>query len=329
MNSSYINFNKSMAQVIIAENVNSPNEETYKNTIEMIDVNTILFNIMNIDTGINYKLYIKKNSEWCNENLYKIQNDFSQLYQIINDCIYDEESLFRYEIVEEKDMIQFLIRMKKDSKFFKVELDFGLERYISDNGMTADKLNSIEYQFNIYKDKTNDTISKLQEDNELLKKQVSELIEFKNLLKEKNKKNDDEMTELSEWKTTVQAKNKKEYDWLQTKWETNDDPNLGEVLPHNPVCGFHPELPLRQIVQQRIFVQNYENLNSKKFNAGCTGRSARYFETDNSGSGAARVNLKMGDTFESQLTTLCGNSKPIKREMFKMWFQRHMETLQV
>jgi len=45
LNSSYINFNKSMAQVIIAENVNSPNEETYKNTIEMIDVNTILFNI--------------------------------------------------------------------------------------------------------------------------------------------------------------------------------------------------------------------------------------------------------------------------------------------
>ena len=41
MNSSYINFNKSMAQVIIAENVNSPNEETYKNTIEMVGVNNI------------------------------------------------------------------------------------------------------------------------------------------------------------------------------------------------------------------------------------------------------------------------------------------------
>lgn len=137
-----------MAQVIIAENIYSPNEETYKYIIEMIDINTLLFNIMNINTGINYKLYIKKDSEWYKENMHKIQNDFSQLYQIINDCIFDEESLFRYEIVEEKDIIKFLIRMKKDSKFFKVELDFELERYISDNGIIDDRLNSIEYQLN-------------------------------------------------------------------------------------------------------------------------------------------------------------------------------------
>jgi len=137
-----------MAQVIIAENIDSPNEDTFKYNIEMIDINTLLFNIMNINTGINYKLYIKKDSEWYKENKYKIQNDFSQLYQIINDCIFDEESLFRYEIIEEKDMIKFLIRMKKDSKFFKVELDFDLERYISDNGIIDDRLNSIEYQLN-------------------------------------------------------------------------------------------------------------------------------------------------------------------------------------
>ena len=57
-----------MAQVIIAENINDPNEEKYKYIIEMIDVETILFNIMNTNTGINYKLYIKKESEWCKEN---------------------------------------------------------------------------------------------------------------------------------------------------------------------------------------------------------------------------------------------------------------------
>jgi hypothetical protein len=137
-----------MAEVVIAENINSSNEEPYKYIIEMIDIDTLLFNIMNTDTGINYKLYIKKDSEWCKENMYKIQNDFSQLYQIMNDCIFDDESDFRYELEQEKDMIKFKIKMKKDTKFFKLELDFELERYISDNGIIDDRLNSIEYQLN-------------------------------------------------------------------------------------------------------------------------------------------------------------------------------------
>jgi len=178
-----------MSEVVIAESIDNTNDEQiYKYTIDMIDVNTILFNIMNTNTGINYKLHIKKDSEWCNENLYKIQNDFSQLYQMLNDCVNDEDSMFKYTLKEEKEYINFKMEMKNDTKFFKLDLEFKLDRHISENGIIDDRLNSIEYQFNIYKDKTNDTISKLQEDNELLKKQVSELIEFKNLLKEKNKK---------------------------------------------------------------------------------------------------------------------------------------------
>lgn len=137
-----------MAEVVIAENIDSSNEEPYKYIIEMIDIDTVLFNIMNTDTGINYKLYIKKDSEWCKENMYKIQNDFSQLYQIMNDCIFDDESDFRYELEQGKDMIKFKIMMKKDTKFFKLELDFELERYISENGLIDDRLNSIEYQLN-------------------------------------------------------------------------------------------------------------------------------------------------------------------------------------
>ena len=53
-----------MSEVVIAENINCNDEEqVYKYTIDMIDINTILFSIMNTDTGINYKLHIKKNSE--------------------------------------------------------------------------------------------------------------------------------------------------------------------------------------------------------------------------------------------------------------------------
>jgi hypothetical protein len=178
-----------MSEVVIAESIDNTNDEQiYKYNIDMIDVNTILFNIMNTNTGINYKLHIKKDSEWCNENLYKIQNDFSQLYQMLNDCVNDEDSMFKYTLKEEKEYFNFKMEMKKDTKFFKLDLEFKLDRHISENGIIDDRLNSIEYQFNIYKDKTNDTISKLQEDNELLKKQVSELIDNNDKIR-KNKMN--------------------------------------------------------------------------------------------------------------------------------------------
>jgi hypothetical protein len=187
-----------MTEVIIAENINISNEENYKYIIEMVDINTLLFNIMNTDTGINYKLYIKKDSEWYKENMYKFQNDFSQLYQIMNDCIFDSESIFKYDLEEIKDMIKFKIKMKQNTKFFKLELDYKLERYISENGSTYDKVVCLEYQFNIYKDKTTEIIQKLQDDNDLLKKQVSELVDFK---------------------LKLQEQNKKQYNWIISKWD--------------------------------------------------------------------------------------------------------------
>ena len=147
-----------MSEVVIAENINCNDEEqVYKYTIDMIDINTILFSIMNTDTGINYKLHIKKNSEWCKENLYKTQNDFSQLYQMLNDCVINDSSMFKYELKEETDHIDFKMEMKNDTKFFKLDLEFKLERHISDNGIIDDRLNSIEYQLNKIRGKNNTT----------------------------------------------------------------------------------------------------------------------------------------------------------------------------
>lgn len=208
-----------MTDIIMTESIDV-SENTYKFTIDLIDINTISFNIMNTDTGINYKLYIKKDDEWCNGNLYKIQNDFSQLYQILNDCVNNDDSEFKYDLSEGKDNINFKISMKKETKFFKLNLELNLERYISENGSTSDKVDSLEYRFNIYKNKTDKIIFELKEDNELLKKQVKELINFK---------------------LNLQEKNKKEYDWLNTEWNninfeiwpgSNNDPirELQKVL---------------------------------------------------------------------------------------------------
>jgi len=164
-----------MTEVIIAENINISNEENYKYIIEMVDINTLLFNIMNTDTGIHYKLYIKKDSEWYKENMYKFQNDFSQLYQIMNDCIFDSESIFKYDLEEIKDMIKFKIKMKQNTKFFKLELDYKLERYISENGILDDRLNSIEYQLNKLREGTinGNKINELKKDIYDIKSNIS------------------------------------------------------------------------------------------------------------------------------------------------------------
>lgn len=193
-----------MTEVVIADNIDIVDKDKYKFIVDMIDISTILINIMNTDTGIKYKLYIKKDDEWYINNSHKIQNDFAQLYKLIHDCITNQDSEFEYKLLEEKDKIDLKINMKKQSQFFKLELEFVLPRYISENGSTSDKVDSLEYRFNIYKNKTDDIIYQLKEDNELLKKDNE-------LLKK-------QVTELIEFKLKLQDKNKKEYDWLKSEW---------------------------------------------------------------------------------------------------------------
>ena len=137
-----------MTEVVIADNIDIVNEDKYKFVVDMIDISTILINIMNTDTGVNYKLYIKKDDKWYINNAHKIQNDFSQLYKLINDCLTNQYSEFKYKLLEEKDEINLKINMKKQSQFFKLELEFILPRYISENGIVDDRLNSLEYQIN-------------------------------------------------------------------------------------------------------------------------------------------------------------------------------------
>jgi hypothetical protein len=163
-----------MADIIMAETMDV-SEETYKFTIDLIDINTISFNIMNTKTGIKYNLNIKKEDKWFNENSHKIQNDFSQLYHILNDCVDNSESEFKYGLLEEKDNINFKISMKKETKFFKLDLEFNLERHISENGLTDDRLNSLEYQFNKLKEEKLNIQSNIIIDS--LKKRINELEE--------------------------------------------------------------------------------------------------------------------------------------------------------
>ena len=157
-----------MPDIIMAETIDV-SEETYKFTIDLIDINTIAFNIMNTNTGIKYNLNIAKDDEWFNENSHKIQNDFTQLYHILNDSVDNSDSEFKYILSEEKDNINFKISMKKETKFFKLDLEFNLERYISENGSTSDKVDSLEYRFNKLKDEFN----KFKENNVRINNNIS------------------------------------------------------------------------------------------------------------------------------------------------------------
>lgn len=143
-----------MAQVVLAENIDkSITDELFKFTIEMIDINTICLDFMNTETGVKYKSYIKKGSAWCIQNLFKLQNDFSQLYQMLNDCIFNKDSIFKYTLNEEKEILKFIIDMKNPTKFLGINLELILERNISENGLTDDRLNCLEYQFNKLREK--------------------------------------------------------------------------------------------------------------------------------------------------------------------------------
>jgi len=83
-------------------------------SIDMIDVNTLLFNIMNTDTAINYMLYIKKESDWWRDREHE-RNNFIQLYEMLKNCILNlpNESIFTYTIQEQKETINFKMNMKK------------------------------------------------------------------------------------------------------------------------------------------------------------------------------------------------------------------------
>jgi hypothetical protein len=183
-----------MTEVVIAKNIDITSQDVrYNYTIDLIDINTISFNIMNTDTGVNYKLYIKKDDEWCNGNLYKTQNDFGQLYKMINDCVFNKESIFKYDLIEEKENIKFNMEMKKDSPFFKLDLEFNLKKHISENGLkfvTMNQLESLEYQLN-----------KIRSDNIKAKKildSLENLVEDINNMNKNFIKNDDKYNILND-----------------------------------------------------------------------------------------------------------------------------------
>ena len=78
--------------------------------------------------------------------------------------------------------------MKNPTKFLKINLDLILERNISENGLTDDRLNCLEYQFNKLREKC---IKKFSEKSIVKENNIYKIYnEFNNLVYKGEMKND-------------------------------------------------------------------------------------------------------------------------------------------
>ena len=76
-------------EIVKAVPINSfnDNESIYHFKIELVEINKIMIEIFNSRTGIKYKTYLNNTDKWLEEeNSSKFQNDFSKVYEIINNC---------------------------------------------------------------------------------------------------------------------------------------------------------------------------------------------------------------------------------------------------
>ncbi len=119
-------------------------DETYKISLDMVQVDRIFINIFNTRSGFSFKTFIDKDSEWYKSNIYVYRDNFSQLYNILKKSIIQNDESLKYNLSEEKEKICLKISYNND--MFPFELLIDIPRYISEKGELEDRINSLEYQ---------------------------------------------------------------------------------------------------------------------------------------------------------------------------------------
>ena len=139
-------------EIVKAVPVNSfnDNESIYHFKIELVEINKIMIEIFNSRTGIKYRTYLNNSDEWWEDNSSKFQNDFSKVYEIINNCISKTKEYLKYEIQEKNDILSLKIIYMND--LFPFDVIIKIQRIISENGLTDEKINVLEYQLSKLRD---------------------------------------------------------------------------------------------------------------------------------------------------------------------------------
>jgi len=139
-------------EIVKAEPLQSfdDNESIYHFKIELIEINKIMIEIFNSRTGIKYRTYLNSSDKWWDDNSSKFQNDFSKVYEIINNCISKTKEYLNHEIQEKNDILSLKIIYMND--LFPFDTLIKIQRMISKNGLTDEKINVLEYQLNKIRD---------------------------------------------------------------------------------------------------------------------------------------------------------------------------------
>lgn len=119
-------------------------DKTYKISLDMVQVDRIFINIFNTRSGFSFKTFIDKDSEWYKSNIYIYRDDFSQLYNILDKSLVQNDESLKYVLNEEKEKICLKISYNNDMFPFEIVID--IPRYISEKGELEDRINSLEYQ---------------------------------------------------------------------------------------------------------------------------------------------------------------------------------------
>ena len=133
-------------EVIQAQPVNNNQEDDdkYKISLDLVQVDRIYIDIFNTISGIYFKTFIDKNSQWYNDNIYVYRDDFSQLYNILKKSLIENDKNLNYIIEDNKDKI--ILKIIYNNDMFPFNLSIDVPRYISENGILEDRINSLEYQ---------------------------------------------------------------------------------------------------------------------------------------------------------------------------------------
>lgn len=134
-------------------------DETYKISLNMVQVDRIDLSIFNTKSGITFKTFIDKGSEWYNDNIYIYRDDFSQLYNILQKSLIKNDKNLIYKIDDSKDKI--ILKILYDNEIFSFNLMIDVPRYISEKGELEDRINSLEYQVERLRNKLNNKTIKV------------------------------------------------------------------------------------------------------------------------------------------------------------------------
>ena len=128
----------------------------YQYTIDLIGLDEIMISVFNSDSGWTYKTTIKKDSFWYKSNIYIFRDDFGKLLSILKDSLIKDIEIFKHKEIENDDILKVMINYENDVYPFTLEID--IPKHVSENGPLEDKVNILEYQIKLLRNKQNDTV---------------------------------------------------------------------------------------------------------------------------------------------------------------------------